>query len=273
MSIVYALWSVIINLDLIVIALLVLGTLRRWCNQTCSLQKPVTGIAAILLVFMLGDFPFSGRYILRHLEARFPTIEVPHNTHGMVITGGSLCLFETEVKGSAVYHKTAGRLFDALKVAHAHPHMEIVFAGSKLESDEFLKLATSLGVLPHRIKVVSDERLHSLEDAAAEASKLIGDTEQKKWILVTSAYLMPRTLNIFQSNRCNLTPFPVDYHTIGHPHDKKSASFLTRLAMSFQDRLGLIAWNIAWREIAGLCNLRLSGKTKTLFPTVDAAKT
>lgn len=263
----------IINLDLIVIALLVFGTFRRWCNKTCSLQKPVMGITAILLVFMLGDFPFSGRYILRHLEARFPAIEIPHNTHGMVITGGSLCLFETEVKGSAVYHKTAGRLFDALKVAHTHPHLEIVFAGSKLESDEFLKLATSLGVSHNRIKLVSDERLNSLEDVAAEAHKLIGDTTHKKWVLITSAYLMPRTLNIFQSNNCDLIPFPVDYHTIGHIHDKKSTSFLTRLTMSFQDRLGLIAWNIAWREIAGLCNLRLSGKTKTLFPKFDAAKT
>ena len=273
MFFVKALWSLIINLDLIVIALLVLGTLRRWCNKTCSIQKPVMSAAAILLVFMLGDFPFSGRYILRHLEAQFPVIEVPQNTHGIVITGGSLCLFETDVRGSAVYHKTAGRLFDALKVAHAHPHIEIVFAGSKLESDEFLKLAPSLGVSHHRIKVVSNEHLSSLEAVAEEASKLTGDTKHKKWLLITSAYLMPRTLNIFHSNNCELIPFPVDYHTIGHAHDKRSASFLTRLSMSFQDRLGLIAWNIAWREIAGLCNLYLSGKTKTLFPKTDATKT
>ncbi len=112
-----------------------------------------------------------------------------------------------------------------------------------------------------------------MEDVAAQASKLIGDTKHKKWLLITSAFLMPRTLNIFQSNNCELIPFPVDYHTVGHTDDKKQASFLTRLAMSFQDRLGLIAWNIAWREIAGLCNLRLSGKTKTLFPKIDAAKT
>jgi uncharacterized SAM-binding protein YcdF (DUF218 family) len=270
MIFVKVLWSLIINLDLLVIALLVFGTLRSWCNKSCSLQKPVMGLVAILLVFMLGDFPYGGRDILRNLEERFPVIAVPQDTHGMVITGGSLCLFETDVRGSAVYHKTAGRLFDALKIAHAHPHTEIVFAGSKLESDEFLKLATSLGVSHSRIKVVSNERLNSLEDVAAEATKLI--TQHQKWILVTSAYLMPRTLNIFQSNNCELIPFPVDFHTVGHADDKKTASLLTRLTMSFQDRLGLIAWNIAWREIAGLCNLHLSGKTKTLFPKVDATK-
>lgn len=273
MIVVKVLWSLIINLDLIVIMFLVLGALRSWCNKSCSLQKPVTSIAAILLIFMLGDFPFSGRDILRSLENRFPVIAVPQDTHGIVITGGSLCLFETDIRGSAVYHKTAGRLFDALKVAYAHPHTEIVFAGSKLESDEFLKLATSLGITNARIKVVSNEHLNSLEAVAEEATKMVGESKNHKWILITSAYLMPRTLNIFKSNNWDLIPFPVDYHTIGHTHDQKQAGFLTRLVMSFQDRLGLIAWNIAWREIAGLCNLRLNGKTKTLFPELNATKT
>ena len=41
MIFVKVLWSLLINLDLIVIALFVFGTLRKWCNKTCSMQKPV----------------------------------------------------------------------------------------------------------------------------------------------------------------------------------------------------------------------------------------
>jgi len=270
MSFVKVLWGLVINLDLIVIALFVFGSWRSLCNKTCSLQKPIMSIFALLLVFILGDFPFSGRDILRRLETQFPVLNIPHDVKGLVITGGSLCLFETDIRGSAVYHKTAGRLFDALKVAHAHPHTEIVFAGTKLEGDEFQKLATSLGIAPKRIRIVSNEQLVSLEEVAEEASKLIGDTTNKKWALITSAFLMPRTLSIFQSNNCNLIPYPVDFHTIGHTHDKKATTFFKRLIVSFQDRLGLIAWNIAWREIVGLCNLRLSGKTTTFFPHINA---
>ena len=59
---------------------------------------------------------------------------------------------------------------------------------------------------------------------------------------------------------------------LGHSFDKKHPGFSTRLAASFQDRLGLVAWNIAWREIAGLSNLYLSGKTKTFLPIVNATK-
>ena len=272
MIIVKVLWSLFINLDLIVIAVLIFGGIKNLQGKLGSVQKTITGSAAILLLFMLGDFPCSGRDILRHLEARSPQIEIPKDTHGIVITGGSLCLFESDIRGDAVYHKTAGRLFDALKVAHANPQTEIIFAGSKLESDEFIKLATSLGVSQNRIKVVSDEKLNSLEAVAEEAVKLSGTAKNQKWLLITSAFSMPRTLSVFQSNNWNLIPYPVDYHTIGHKADKKNSSFLERLLMSFQDRLGLVAWNIAWREIAGLCNLKLSGKTKTLLPNTNATK-
>ncbi len=277
MAIVKFLWSLIINLDLIVIAILVLGALRLWCcktlAKTCPKQGPVMAAAAILLVFMLGDWNFSGRDILRRLEAHYPVIEVPHDAFGIVITGGSLCLFETEIKGRAVYHKTAGRLFEALRVAHAHPHTAIIFAGTKMEGDEFLKLASALGIANQRIKIVSNELILSLEDAANDAVKLAGDAKSKKWLLITSAYSLPRTMSIFKANGWELTPFPVDFHTIGHIHDQKSVGFFPRISTSFQDRLGLVAWNSAWREIAGLSNLYISCKTKTFFPQNDATKT
>jgi len=120
MEIVKFLWSLIINLDLIVIAILAFGTLKIFFGKSGSRQKPVMAVCAILLIFMLGDWTFSGRDILRRLEAHYPVIELPEDIHGFVITGGSLCLFETDVKGTAVYHKTAGRLIEALRVSH-HP--------------------------------------------------------------------------------------------------------------------------------------------------------
>ena len=77
---------------------------------------------------------------------------------------------------------------------------------------------------------------------------------------------MPRAMQIFHSEKWNVVAHPADYHTIGHAFDKKPISFLNRLMASYMDRLGLVAWNIAWREIAGLVNLRLSGKTESILP-------
>ena len=265
MPIVKFLWSLVINLDLIAVAILVLGLF--YCSA--KKQKLVIVVPVILLVFMLGDWKFSGRDILRSLEAHYPAIEVPNDAYGIVITGGSLCLFETKIRGAPVYHKTAGRLVEALKIAHILPQTTIIFAGSKIESDEFLKLAIGIGITSNRIKVVSSEAVNSLEDAAIEAVKLAGNGKSKKWLLVTSAYTMPRTMNVFKASGWDLTPFPVDFHTIGI--DK--TDFITRLSASFVDRLGLLSWNIAWREIAGLSNLYISGKTNSFFPKNDANKT
>lgn len=271
MPLVKLLWGLIINLDLIVIAILALGTLKLgFCSKICSKQKPVMTTCAILLIFMLGDWTFSGRDILRRLESYYPVIEAPQDIHGIVITGGSLCLFETKVRGDAVYHKTAGRLFEALKVIHARPHAEIIFAGSKMEGEEFLKLTSTLGIKKERIKVVNNENVYSLEAAAEEAVKLAGADKSKKWLLITSAFSMPRTVHVFKANSWDLMPFPVDFHTIGHSSDKEHPGFFTKLSVSFQDRLGLLSWNIAWREVAGLSNMYLSGVTKTFLPVKDA---
>lgn len=275
MEIVKFFWSLIINLDLIIITILAFCTLGLCCartSHTCPKKRSIAAISAILLFFMLGDWPYSGRDILRRFEEYYQVIEVPQDTFGIVITGGSLCLPETEARGSAVYHKTAGRLLEALKVAHTHPHTQIIFAGSKTESEEFLKLATALNVASQRIKVVDNPLIHHLEDAAVEAVKLAGDTKTQKWLLITSAFTMPRTISIFKANGWELTPFPVDFHTTGHSSDKKQLPFLVRITASFQDRLGLLAWNCAWREIAGLSNLYISGKTNTFIPKIDAVK-
>jgi hypothetical protein len=73
-------------------------------------------------------------------------------------------------------------------------------------------------------------------------------------------------VQLFSSEKWNVVAHPVDYHTIGHDFDKKKISFFKRLTSSYMDRLGLLSWNIAWREIAGLVNLRLSGKTESILP-------
>jgi len=275
MEIVKFFWSLIINLDLILIAVLAFCTLGLCCaraSHACPKKRSIAAVSAILLFFILGDWPYSGRDILRHLEGYYPVIEVPSDTFGIVITGGSLCLLETEARGSAVYHKTAGRMLEALKIAHAHPYARIIFAGSKTEGEEFLKLAIAVNVASERIKIVDDASIHHLEDAAVEAIKLAGDTKTQKWLLITSGFTMPRTVSIFRANGWELIPFPVDFHTVGHSSDKKSLPFLVRLTAGFQDRLGLLSWNCAWREIAGLSNLYISGKTTTFMPKIDAVK-
>lgn len=258
-------WGVIINLDFLVILLLCLGGLRLACGKCCNIQPKVMALSALLLLFMLGDWPYSGRDILRRLENHFPANAITQDLQGMVVIGGSYCLLESEHVGKPVYHKTSGRIIEAMQLAHTHPHMRITFIGSALEGKLFEELMLKNGLAKERLEILTDENIHSLEAAVAHASAHVND-KQKKRILITSAYNMPRAMQVFHSEQWNVVAHPVDYHTMGHEFDKKPISFFKRLVASFMDRLGLLSWNIAWREIAGLVNLRLSGKTESIFP-------
>lgn len=258
-------WSIMINLDLLLIFLLCFGVLRLACCKCCNIQPKVMALSSILLLFMLGDWPYSGRDILRRLENHFPVNEITQDIKGMVLIGGSHCLLESEHVGKPVYHKTSGRIIEAMELAHAHPHLQITFIGSALEGKLFEEAMLKNGFAKERLEILTDENIHSLEAAVAHASTHVND-KQKKRILVTSAYNMPRTVQIFNYEKWNVVAHPVDYHTVGHAFDKQPIPFLKRIFASYMDRLGLLSWNIAWREIAGLVNLRLSGKTESILP-------
>lgn len=48
---------------------------------------------------------------------------------------------------------------------------------------------------------------------AQQVAKLLGDRYKSPWLLVTSAWHMPRSIAEFEAVGCNVTPYPVDFRT------------------------------------------------------------
>ncbi len=80
-----------------------------------------------------------------------------------------------------------------------------------------------------------------------------GDT----WLLVTSAWHMPRAMGIFRKAGFKVTAYPVDYLTYGNSRDLHPP----RLALDEMERL-----ENALHEWIGLVAYRLTDKTDALFP-------
>ena len=81
----------------------------------------------------------------------------------------------------------------------------------------------------------------------------VGET----WLLVTSAYHMPRSMGIFRAQDMNPVAFPVDYRTIGTAEDWKPPA---------DGSLAIRHFETAVREWIGLLAYRLTGKSDALFP-------
>ena len=89
---------------------------------------------------------------------------------------------------------------------------------------------------------------------------MIKPKRDEKWVLVTSAYHMPRAVSLFEAAGWNIIPYPVDYHT------PKSIPWYF---INFNLSTGLFAWSNGIREIGGLITNYLSGRSNVLFPEAD----
>ena len=77
------------------------------------------------------------------------------------------------------------------------------------------------------------------------------------WVLVTSAWHMPRAVALFRHNGWPVIPDPVDFHTFGTTADWRPNP---------DPIAGLARLSIAVREWIGLLAYRLSGRTDDVLP-------
>ena len=113
----------------------------------------------------------------------------------------------------------------------------------------------ALGIPHDRISAEEQSR-NTIENAVF--SRLIANPQPgERWILVTSAFHMPRAIAVFRAAGFPIEAYPVDYRTRGpidavRPFDVMS--------------IGLRRTDTALHEWLGLLGYRLTGKTSELFP-------
>ena len=90
---------------------------------------------------------------------------------------------------------------------------------------------------------------------AIESKKLAQPKAGENWLLLTSAFHMPRSIGCFRSVGWTVIPFAVDYRSVS---ELEWAHFN---ASSQLEKL-----SIALREYIGLASYRLMGRTPELFP-------
>jgi uncharacterized SAM-binding protein YcdF (DUF218 family) len=158
-------------------------------------------------------------------------------------------------------------MLEAAMLAHKFPESKIAFtggpAGILYESDTEAKgaeaLLTELGIARDRLVLESEAR-NTYQNAVLLKAKLEREHALgpgKRWLLITSAYHMPRAMGCFRKAGLIVEPWPVDYRTRGKAD-------LTRPFGKVSE--GLRRVDMASREWVGLFVYWLTGRTDTLFP-------
>lgn len=223
------------------------------------------------LIYVVAVLSPAGLILVGVLEDRFPRPPLPKDVTGIVVLGGSFDTRVAKTRGEGELNDAGDRITAGMMLALRYPNAKVLFTGgvaAVFEDDiseaEVAKRAFgSLGLDPSRL--VLEGRARNTAENAAFSKELAQPKPGETWLLVTSAFHMPRSVGCFRKVGFDVVPYPVDYRTpTGVDRLRPAWADVSRNADKLQ---------LALREFVGLAGYRASGRIDALFPAPDADAT
>jgi uncharacterized SAM-binding protein YcdF (DUF218 family) len=220
-------------------------------------------IASVALLAICGFSPI-GNLMLYSLEQRFPPWDATKGApDGVVVLGGPIDPDLSAAHGVPVTSAAADRLIMAAALGRQYPDLRIIYSGGSAnlisgdarEADYAAKVFESLGI--PRAQLTMERRARNTFENAEYSKAIAAPKAGERWLLVTSAYHMPRAVGVFRQAGFAVEPYPVDWRVGGRDDllgfHKFAIDGLSNVDVSFREWMGLVAY-------------RISGKTSELFP-------
>jgi uncharacterized SAM-binding protein YcdF (DUF218 family) len=224
-------------------------------------------MAASFVLLAIAGFSPLGNWLLYPLETRFPPWDAARGApDGIVVLGGPIDADLSAAHGVPVVNAGADRMFAAAALARRYPGARLIYSGGSAnlisndarEADYATALFESLGVTGDRLMM--ERRSRNTEENAQFSKALAAPKAGERWLLVTSAFHMPRSVGLFRKAGFAVESYPVDWR-VGTSADLLS---FRKLALD-----GLTNVDVGVREWMGLAAYRLSGKTSEWLPGPD----
>ncbi len=246
-----------------VLILLCLGVLLLWSRW----QRLGLWLVSLVATSLLGlaILPL-GQWFLSPLNNQFsPFKSSGGNIDGIILlSGGAVDLKTSRLMGHAVPGKASDRLVEFMSLAEAYPGAKLLICGGNVEAGDdtghkrqteavlIAEYLISRGLSATRI-LVEDSSQDTFENAIL-GHQLAQPGADERWLLVTSAWHMPRALLSFQAQ---------DWPVVAAP---SAAGIEMGFRLRFNLQAGLMAVNFAMHEYFGLLAYRLNGRITTIWP-------
>lgn len=230
--------------------------------RAARLGKGLVG-AGFALLLVLGFSPI-GHALLLPLEERFPRGPVPAETiAGIIMLGGFEDPSVSRARGALMLNESAERLTETVQLARQLPEARVVFTGGAADllltgqsaAPAVAAFLEAAGVAPERI-VLEGQSRNTYENAMLLRG-ILHPQPGDQWLLVTSAWHIPRAVGAFRQAGFGVIAWPADYRTRG----------MGDLGLPFDTMTeGLRRTDLAVREWIGLVAYRLLGRSDAVFP-------
>ena len=220
-------------------------------------------LVSVLLLALMGVGPL-GSFLIGPLEARFPQlgddIEAPD---GVIVLGGSVDEGLSAQRGHIVFTEAAQRLITPIELKRRFPKARLVFTGGTgrlldsgpTEAQAVQGFWRAVGI-DQGDALYEDQSRNTVENAEFTKA-LVQPKPGERWLLVTSASHMPRSIGIFRKVGFPVIAYPVDFHTTGN---------IWRPRIPHSSSRGMLLTDLAAHEWIGLVINRLTGKSDSLLP-------
>jgi uncharacterized SAM-binding protein YcdF (DUF218 family) len=247
-----------LNFSILLLVVGLLAIFLGWRRTGLTLD---IAAAAILILSAWTSF---GAVLLNPLEERFARpAAVPQAVDGIVVLGGGFEGAINKARGGYEMNSGGDRFVEAAILARRYPEAKIVVTGGtgalilegEGDADTAPRLLTALGVAPERL--ILENKSRNTHENAVFTKELVTPQAGETWLLVTSAFHMPRSMALFGKAGFEVRPWPVDYRTSGA---EGFGVFRDNAADALQNT------TVAIREWIGLLAYWLSGRIDEPFP-------
>lgn len=244
----------------LVALLLVLGLLLMWLKRRRLAAASVT-VATLLLA--LCSFTSFAYVAIGPLENRFVRPAEPDRIDGIVVLGGGMDSGVNRVRGGWELGRSGDRFVEALRLALRHPEARVLIAGGgsalmsgqEAEAVAGARFFTDFGIARERLLLEGESR--NTEENAVNARAMAQPKPGETWLLVTSAFHMPRSVGLFRRAEFPVVPWPTDYLAASN---EQFGISLDEIAEN------LVTSNMALREWLGLVGYYLTGRIDEPLP-------
>lgn len=243
------------------VMLCLVGTLFLWTPWWRSARAVLS--AAIFAIVFVSLVPV-GQLMIAELETRFPEWrDNGGDVAGIVVLGGAIDPdFYARHRGSG-FNGAISRITEAAALAKRYRSARVIYAGgspgtereSLIEAEAAREVFAMLGVDESQLSLDLESR--NTYENAYFAKKIAQPKAGERWILVTSAFHMPRAMGTFRAVDFPVEPYPVDFRTAGF---ERAAQFDPGVLQ------GLSQTATASRELVGLAAYRLTKRIPDFYP-------
>jgi uncharacterized SAM-binding protein YcdF (DUF218 family) len=246
--------------DMFFLFLVLLTCLLLWRKKHRQAKWLITIVSICLVIIAL--YPVS-QWLFYPLETRFPTNPpLPESVDGIIVLGGGEDAVRTQKWNQVELNEAGERLVTFLALARRYPQAKLMYSGgsgSLFEGNGTRANVPEMLLQEHGLdisRLLFEKKSKNTYQNAVLSKKLANPDPNETWVMITTAWHMPRSMGIFRKVGWEVIPYPVDHWTTRETFfevDPDLAGHLRDLTIASKEWMGLLAYYY-------------SGRTSELFP-------